>query len=268
MSEQRFEGYRGLRVERDGYVLRVTISNPRSELNAIDEHLHEELGRLFAELKTERDARVVLLRSEGRVFSAGGDFSWFEKLRADGTALETLRHDAKQLIWDLLDIEVPIVVALHGHTMGLAATIALMCDWVVMAEDALIGDPHVRIGVAAGDGGAAIWPLILGPLRAKQYLLTGNTIGAAEAERIGLVNEMVTLDRFEARVEEVVSQLGEQAPLAVRYTKISVNKLIKESLNIAFDTSLALELVTIRSDDQGEAMAAKAERRAPKFAGR
>jgi enoyl-CoA hydratase len=261
------QGFEGLRIERDGYVVRVTISNPRSDLNPIDEHLHEELGRLFAALKTERDARVILLRSEGRVFSAGGDLSWLEKLRSDRAALEALRQGAKHLICDLLDIEMPIVVALHGHTMGLAATIALMCDWIVIADDALIGDPHVRIGVAAGDGGAAIWPLLVGPARAKQYLLTGNSLRGAEAERIGLVNEAVTADRFDARVEEVVNQLAEQPPLAVRFTKMSVNKLIKDALNVAFDTSLSLELVTILSDDQREAMAAKTEQRDPTYVG-
>src|SRR5262249_58484081 len=132
----------------------------------------------------------VLLTGRGRAFSAGGDFAWFPELRAPGR-MEALRRDAKQLIWDLLDVEIPIVAALNGHAMGLGASVALLCDVIFMADTATIGDPHVRVGIVAGDGGAVIWPLAVRPARAKQYLLTGDPLGAAEAERIGLVNRVV-----------------------------------------------------------------------------
>jgi enoyl-CoA hydratase len=139
----------------------------------------------------------VLLTGRGRAFSAGGDFAWFPTLR-ETERLERLRRDAKQMIWDLLDVEVPIIAALNGHAMGLGASIALLCDVIFMAEDATIGDPHVRVGLVAGDGGAVIWPLLLGPARAKQYLLTGDALKAEEAERIGLVNSSCRATRSHA----------------------------------------------------------------------
>ena len=259
--------FKALRIERPGSVLRVTIDHPESELNAVDGALHEELTRLFRELKQEDEARAVVLTGRGRAFSAGGNFAWFPTLR-DRTALEHLRRDAKQMIWDLLEVELPIVAAVNGPAVGLGASLALLCDVIFMAETASIADPHVRVGIAAGDGGAAIWPLALGPARAKQYLLTGDPVSAAEAERIGLVNRVVAADALQAEALAFAQRLADGAPLAVRYTKQAVNKVVKNALNIAFDVSTALEIVTFQSEDHQEALAAIREKRAPRFRGR
>lgn len=256
-----------LTLERIGDVLRVTIAHPTSELNAVDERLHSELTALFAMLRREDQARAVVLTGRGRAFSAGGDFKWFPELRDMGR-MEALRRDAKQLIWDLLDVEIPIVAAVNGHAMGLGASIALLCDVILMADTATIGDPHVKVGIVAGDGGVAIWPLALGPARAKQYLLTGDPLPAAEAERIGLVNRVVPAAALADEAMAFAARLAAGAPLAVRYTKLAVNKLVKDALNIAFDTSTALELVTFQSDDHREALAAISEKRKPEFKGR
>ena len=256
-----------LRIERVGPVLRVTIAHPTSALNAVDEALHHDLTQLFADLRRERDARAVVLTGQGRAFSAGGDFAWFPQLREPGR-MEALRQDAKQLIWDLVDVELPIVAAVNGPAMGLGASIALLCDVIFMADTATIGDPHVKVGIVAGDGGAAIWPLLVGPARAKQYLLTGDPLSAAEAERIGLVNRVVPAAELDREAMAFAARLAAGAPLAVRYTKLAVNKLVKDALNVAFDTSTALELVTFQSEDHQEALAAIREKRPPVFKGR
>jgi len=256
-----------IRIERDGSVLVVTIDHPSSRLNAVDEQLHADLTTLFAWLRREREARAVLLTGRGDAFSAGGDFDWFPTLR-DTERLDSLRSDAKQLIWDLLDVELPIVAALNGHAVGLGASIALLCDVIFMADAATVADPHVRVGIVAGDGGVAIWPLALGPARAKQYLLTGDPVSAADAERMGLVNRVVSGDALHEEALAFARRLADGAPLAVRYTKAAVNKLIKDALNTAFDTSTALELVTFLSDDHVEALSAIKEKRKPEFKGR
>jgi enoyl-CoA hydratase len=256
-----------LRIERTGELLVVTIAHPTSKLNAVDDRLHRDLTTLFRELKRETAARAVLLTGEGRAFSAGGDFNWFPDLQKPG-ALEDLRRDAKQMIWDLLDVELPIVAAVNGPAVGLGASIALLCDVIFAADSASFADPHVRVGIVAGDGGAAIWPLALGPARAKQYLLTGDPLTAAEAERIGLINFVVPAAELAEKALAFATRLAAGAPLAVRYTKLAVNKLVKDALNLAFDVSTALELITFRSDDHREALAAIREKRAPKFSGR
>lgn len=259
--------YRTLQLERIGRVLRVTIAHPGNELNAVDETLHHELTALFGALRRETEARAVVLTGRGKCFSAGGDFNWFPQLRDPGR-LDSLRRDARQLIWDLLDVEIPIVAAVNGPAVGLGASIALLCDVIFVADSASIADPHVRVGLAAGDGGAVIWPLALGPARAKQYLLTGDSIGAAEAERIGLVNRVVPAADLQAAALAFAGRLAEGAPLAVRYTKLAVNKLLKDALNTAFDTSTALEMLTFHSEDHREALAAIREKRRPDFKGR
>ena len=137
-----------------------------------------------------------------------------------------------------------------------------------MADTATIGDPHVRVGIVAGAGGTAIWPLALGPARAKQYLLTGDPVSAVEAERIGLINRVVPAPDLQTEALAFAQRLAAGAPLAVRYTKIAVNKLIKDALNVSFDTATALELVTFQSADHQEALTALREKRTPKFQGR
>lgn len=256
-----------IRTERDGDVLRVEIAHPRNELNAVDAVLHEELADFFRALKREDEARAVLLTGNGRVFSAGGDFDWFPEFQKP-EVLEAVRRDGKQMIWDLLEVEVPIVAAVEGPAIGLGASLALLCDVVFAAESAFFADPHVRVGIVAGDGGAAIWPLLVGPARAKHFLMTGDRISAPEAERIGLVNFVSPPERLADDALSYARRLAAGAPLAVRYTKMAVNKLIKDALNTAFDTSTALEIVTFRSEDHQEALDALRERRTPRFRGR
>lgn len=256
-----------IRREYDDDVLVVTIDNPSSELNAVDDVLHEELAQLFRELKREDRARAVLLTGSKKAFSAGGDFNWFPKLNTV-ERLDHLRRDAKQLIWDLLDVEVPIVAAINGPAVGLGASIALLCDVIVMADTASVADPHVRVGIVAGDGGTAIWPLLVGPAKAKQHLLTGDPLTAAEAERLGLVNEVVPADQLPERGRWWARRLAAGAPLAVRYTKQAVNAQVKRALLESYDVATALELVTFLSDDHKEALAALRDKRPPRFTGR
>jgi enoyl-CoA hydratase len=261
------EDYQTLKFEYlDGDVLKITIHHPNNKMNAVDGLLHREFTKLFRELKQEDNARAVLLTGSGRAFSAGGDFSWFPTLQ-DPRTLEHLRRDAKQLIWDLLEVELPIVCALNGAAAGLGASIALLCDTIFMAKSAVIVDPHVRVGIVAGDGGTVIWPMAIGPALAKQYLMTGDPVNAVEAHRIGLVNVISEDDSVVAEALAFARRIAKGAPLAVQYTKQSVNKMIKNNLNIAFDHATALEIVTFKSEDHREALKALQEKREPNFKG-
>jgi enoyl-CoA hydratase len=256
-----------LEVERIGDVVRVTIAHPHSVLNAVDDALHHELTVLFGLLRRESDARAAVLTGRGKAFSAGGGYAWFPTLDNPGR-LHELRRDARQLIWDLVDTEIPVVAAVNGPAVGLGATIALLCDVIMMADSATIADPHVRVGIVAGDGGTAIWPLLVGPARAKEYLLTGDSLSAPEAERIGLVNRVVPAESLQSEALNLAERLAAGAPLAIQYTKAAVNKLIKEALNTSFDFAVGHELITFLSEDHKEALAAIREKRPPRFLGR
>lgn len=254
-----------LQFERlDGHILLVTIDRPENPLNAVNGQMHDELTQLFPVLQAEQEARCIVLTGSGRAFSAGGDFDWFPSLQEPGR-LEPLRQDGKNLIWDLLDVQIPIVAGVNGHAMGLAASIALLCDVIFVAESARIGDPHVKVGVVAGDGGTIAWPLAIGPALAKQYLLTGDPIPAAEAHRIGLVNFVTPDDECLDQALAFARRIAANAPMAVQFTKIATNKLLKDAANTAFDVATALEMITFNSDDHAEALAAIKERREPTF---
>ena len=256
-----------MQISRDGHVLTVTIDHPGSAMNAVDATLHHEFGELFRMLKHEGEARVVILTGAGRAFSAGGDMGWFPELR-DPARMHALRREAKQIIWDELDVEIPIVCALNGSAVGLGASIALLCDVIVMADSAAIIDPHVQVGLVAGDGGAAIWPLLVGPLAAKRHLMLGEPLTAAEAMRMGVAAEVCTPSELEVVARSWADRIAAQAPLAVQGTKISVNQQIKHALLTSFDLSTALEMTCFVSADHAEAVAAFVEKRTPTFDGR
>ena len=254
-------------LERHGDVLVATVQHPVSPMNAVDGLLHDEFGELFAILRRESDARAVVLTAHGKAFSAGGDFDWFPQLR-DLSTLDRLRRSAKQMIWDLLDVEVPIVCGLNGSAAGLGASIALLCDVVVMSERAVIVDPHVNVGLVAGDGGAAVWPLLLGPLAAKRHLLLGEPLTAAEAFRLGVAAEVCAPESVGERAMAWAQRLAAQPPLAVKGTKLAVNAQLKQALLTSFDLSIALEIPCFLSRDHAEAIEALREKRTPLFEGR
>jgi enoyl-CoA hydratase len=256
-----------IHLDRTGDVLVATVRHPSSAVNAVDALLHHEFGELFRVLKREREARAIVLTGEGKAFSAGGDFAWFPTLRPP-EVLDELRRDAKQMIWDLLDVEVPIVCGLNGSAAGLGASIALLCDVIVMSEQAVIVDPHVNVGLVAGDGGAAVWPLLVGPLAAKRHLLLGDPLRADDALRLGVAAEVCAAGEVAARSMAWAERLVAQPPLAVRGTKLAVNNGIKRALLDSFDLSTALEMPCFTSHDHAEAIDAIREGRSPRFEGR
>jgi enoyl-CoA hydratase len=248
-------------------VLVATIAHPTNPMNVVDEAMHHQLHLLMAALKEERAARAILLQANGKAFCAGGDFSWFPKLRRV-EALDGLSREAKAIIYDLLDVRAPIVCALNGHAMGLGASIALLCDSIVMADNARLGDPHVNVGLVAGDGGAAIWPLVVGPTVAKRYLLTGDALTAQQCLSMGLVTDTCAPGEANEHAMALCRRLAAQPPLAVQHTKAAINLHIKAALLHSFEVSTQSELVTFLSADHVEAVDAAQNRRPGVYEGR
>ena len=259
--------YRASRFERSGSVLRVTIDHPDSPLNVVDELLHGELTRMARDLRDEQEARAIVLTAAGDTFSAGGDMEWFPRLRSV-EALARLQTDARSLVLDFLDIPTPVIAALPGPAVGLGATIALLSDALIMADSATLADPHVSAGLVAGDGGTAVWPLALGPARAKQYLLTGEPVDAATAVSMGLATAAVPRERLDDEATALAQRISRQPPLAVRYTKLAVNKLVRDAVERTLDTAAGYELLTFLSEDHAEAVDAFTERRPGRYEGR
>lgn len=263
----RYTGYRAIRFERSGSILQVVIDHPDSALNVVDQLLHGELTRMAGDLRAELDARAIVLTGAGDAFSAGGDLGWFPQLRSV-EALARLQVDARSLVLDFLDIPCPVIAALPGPAVGLGATLALLCDGLIMADTATLADPHVSVGLVAGDGGTAVWPLALGPARAKQYLFTGAAVDADAALAMGLATQVVPLAELQDAAMAQARAIAAQPPLAVRYTKLAVNKLMREAIERTLDASAGYELLTFLSEDHAEAVDAFTQRRPGQYGGR
>jgi enoyl-CoA hydratase len=260
-----YERYRSLAIERRGKLLVISFNRPDA-LNTITAELHRELSEIFADVARDTDAAAVVLTGKGRAFSAGGDLHWFQSMTP--SELDALFVEARKIIIDFLEVEQPIIAAVNGPATGLGATLALFSDVIFASEAARIGDPHVRIGVVAGDGGAIIWPWLVGAARAKEFLMTGDLLTAEEAHRIGLVNHVVAADDLMPKAFALADRLANGPMQAIRGTKVSVNKILRETVNLVLDTSLALEKLCFTTQDHKEAIDAFLEKREPKFTGR
>lgn len=260
-----YSRYHYLSAERKDKVLTVSFNRPES-LNAINAALHTELSRIFADIAQDQETEVVLLTGKGRAFCAGGDIKWFQEMTPG--QLDDLFIEARKIIIDMLEVEQPIIAAVNGAATGLGATLALFSDVIMAAENAKIGDPHVRVGVVAGDGGAVIWPWLVGVARAKEFLMTGDLLTAQEAERIGLINRVVPADKLMPTAMEFATRLANGPTKAIRWTKVSVNKILRDTANLVLDTSLALEKHCFYTEDHKEAVRAFVEKREPKFTGK
>jgi enoyl-CoA hydratase len=176
-------------------------------------------------------------------------------------------RDAHDVLMGVIDVDVPVIAKINGDAFGLAATLALVCDIVIAKDTAKIGDAHVKIGLAAGDGGAIIWPELVGYARAKRYLLTGAPITGAKAAEIGLVSEAVTAEELDERVEQLAREIARGAGMAIRLTKRATNMSLKQKIAALLEAHLGLETMTHLSNDHREAIAAFGERRRPVFTG-
>ncbi len=257
--------FKSLRYEIDGHVALLTLNRPDA-LNAIDDEMHDDLLHALLRLRDDTTIRAVLFSAEGKAFSAGGDLNEILTLQADSAKRTRMCETGQRIIHALIDIPVPIVVALHGDAMGLGASVALGGDIIVASKTARIADPHVKVGLVAGDGGVLFWPASIGMHRARRYLLTGDLMSAEDAFRFGLVTDLAeTPEDCRATARKLVDKIAGLPPIAVRGTKKALNALVKARAREAFDLSMAYEFTSGGSQDILEAVAAFKEKRKPVY---
>jgi enoyl-CoA hydratase len=229
-----------VKVEIDEGIALVTMDRPESK-NAVNAAMHRGLEIVFDELSYHRDVRVIVLTGAGDVFCAGGDTKDYGSAP---TTLENLRN--RDLPWSIARCEAPILAAVNGPARGLGATIALLCDVCYMADTASIGDVHTQWGLPAGDGGQVMWPLLVGPNIAKEHLMRGTAIDAPEAERIGLVNRVFSASELMNETMACARDIAARPSAGVRWTKLAVNKMIVNQLNLNLEFGLAAEYLAAR----------------------
>ncbi|TAL03589.1 MAG: enoyl-CoA hydratase/isomerase family protein [Rhodospirillaceae bacterium] len=261
-----FSDYKAIVFRRDGRVLHATFNRPET-MNAIDDDLQADLDLLFTDVKDDDETNVLVITGAGRAFSAGGNIDTMQTCIDQPELFRKGTEHGKRLVFSILDCPKPIIAKVNGAAIGLGATLALFCDIVFAAQHAKIADPHVQIGISAGDGGAVIWPALIGYARAKGFLFTGDPVTGEEAARIGLVNRAVPAEELDKVVDEYALRLASGATRAIQYTKLSVNIGLKQLANSILDTSFAYELLSQRTQDHQEAVTAFREKRKPRFTG-
>ena len=260
----RYAAYQRLKFDRPHpRVLRITMSNP-GKLNATDQQMHGELGRIWRDIDADPDLSAAILTGDGRHFSAGGDFEMIGCMIDHFAVRAANWKEARDLVYNLINCGKPIVSAMRGVAVGAGLVAGLLADVSIATRDARIIDGHTRLGVAAGDHAAIVWPLLCGLAKAKYYLLTCDTLSGEEAERIGLISLVVDDADLDARAVEVAVRLASGAPHALRWTKYALNNWLRLA-GPTFDTSLALEMLGFSSDEVKEGLAAHREKRRPAF---
>jgi enoyl-CoA hydratase len=256
--------YQYLTLDRQpGGVLLITLNRP-DVLNAAHEEMHTELAAIWTDVNSDPETQVAVVTGAGRAFSAGGDLAMVERQIGNYDLVTRMLKEMGDLVYNMANCEKPIVSAINGVAVGAGLVVALLADISICAEDALLGDGHVRLGVAAGDHAAIIWPLLCGLAKAKYYLLTGEMVSGAEAERIGLVSKALPREQVLPEAIRVASQLASGPQQAIRLTKRALNGWLRTAGPI-FDQSAAYEMLTFLGEDIKEGLASLREKRQPRF---
>lgn len=257
-------GYRYIEFSRDDRILTVSLNRPDVR-NAVNADMHSELSSLFYDLADDEHSDVIVLTGSGKAFCAGGDIAWMQAAIDNPDLFEHTIEEAKRIHYGQLELTKPVICRVNGHAIGLGASIALLCDIVYAADDALIGDPHVCVGLVAGDGGCVIWPQLIGYVLAKEFLLTGEPVTAGKAQSIGLINGACSGPELDDVVYGMARKLAGGALKAVRWTKATINLPLKQIAHQVFETGAAYEMLSNLSADHQEAVSAFREHRKPSF---
>src|SRR5213076_2040561 len=251
-----YSAYRELKIRRlEPGVLEIVMGEEGGKLPVATARMHAELARIWLDVDLDRDVRVAILRGAGKGFSAGGDLAMVEEMTRDFAVRARVWREARDLVYNLINCSKMVVSAMHGPAVGAGLVAGLLADISIAAKNARLIDGHTRLGVAAGDHAAIVWPLLCGMAKAKYYLLLCEQISGAEAERLGLVS---------LACDEVERKLAAGAQTALRWTKYSLNNWLRMA-GPAFDASLALEVLGFSGPEAKEGVASHREKRAPKF---
>ena len=263
-----YAGYHALRLRRHSHgILEIVMSGEganKSGLATADAHMHRELADIWRDIDRDPGVRVAVIRGEGKGFSAGGDLALVEQMATDFDVRTRVWREARDLVYNVINCSKPVVSAMHGPAVGAGLVAGLLADISIAAKSARIIDGHTRLGVAAGDHAAIVWPLLCGMAKAKYYLMLCEPVSGEEAERIGLVSLAVDENDLLPKAFEIAQKLADGSQTAIRWTKYALNNWLR-SAGPTFDTSLALEFMGFAGPDVREGVSSLRERRPPDF---
>ncbi|MGD0242511.1 MAG: enoyl-CoA hydratase/isomerase family protein [Streptosporangiaceae bacterium] len=241
-------------VTAEGPVRLIELNRPEQR-NAASEALHTALAGVWDRVAADDEVRAVVLTGRGRAFSAGGDFHVMTRVQRDQEFRAQNIDEARRIITGMVRCPVPVIAAVNGPAVGLGCSLALLSDLVLMAEGAYLADPHVQVGLVAGDGGAMVLPLIVGLARARELLFLGDRVSATEAVRLGLANRVVPRDKLLDEAMELARRLAALPAAALRGTKRAVNLHLEQAMATVMETALAAERDSMASPEHAAIVA-------------
>lgn len=250
-----YDGFTDLSVEVQGDGVAILRLGPPGGVGKVSQALHEELEIVLQAIARDGRIKALIITGAGRTFSAGGDLEWMEA-EPDPYALELSVAQGRRIIEALISLHQPVIAAVNGAAIGIGCTLALFCDITIAGEDVRMGDPHVALGLVCGDGGAVIWPLLVGLHRANRYLLTGELLTGATAAEIGLVGEAAPRDEVLDRALSLARRIAALPGPAVRGTKRSTIRHVAQAVFHSLELSLEKERTSLSSAEHREAVAA------------
>ena len=260
-----YSDYQDLKIRRlEPGILEIVMGEEGGKLSVTTARMHGELARIWLDIDRDPETRVAILRGAGKGFSAGGDLAMVEEMTRDFAVRARVWREAKDLVYNLINCSKLVVSAMHGPAVGAGLVAGLLADVSIAAKNARLIDGHTRLGVAAGDHAAIIWPLLCGMAKAKYYLLLCEQISGEEAERLGIVALTCEESELQAKALEVSRKLAAGAQTALRWTKYSLNNWLRMA-GPAFDASLALEVLGFTGPEAKEGVASHREKRKPSF---
>ena len=258
-----YQGYQRLRFDRPHpRVLRIAMDNGR--MNTADAAMHAELVRVWREVDADDTVNCAVITGAGKTFSAGGDFAMVREITESFEARTRVWREARDLVYNIVNCRKPVVSAMRGVAVGAGLVCGILADVSIATPDCRITDGHTRLGVAAGDHAAIIWPLLCGMAKVKYYLLTCDKLDGAEAERIGLVSLLAEDAELDGKAVDVASRLAEGAQGAIRWTKYSLNNWLRMA-GPSFDASLAMEFMGFSGPEAKEGLQSFLDKRPPEF---
>ena len=262
----RYAEYKSLTFERPQPGILEIVMGREGKLAVADAQMHRELAEIWRDVDADAEVSVAIIRGLGKGYSGGGSLDLVEEMTQDFETRARVWREARDLVYNLINCSKIVISAMHGPAVGAGLVTGLLADISIAARNARIIDGHTRLGVAAGDHAAIVWPLLCGMAKAKYYLLLCEEVSGEEAERIGLVSLCVEEAELLDKARELAQRLLRGSQSALRWTKYSLNNWLRMT-GPSFDTSLALEMLGFSGGDVREGVASLREKRAPKFSG-
>jgi enoyl-CoA hydratase len=259
-----YSSYQDMKVRRLEAGIVEVVMGEEGKLATATANAHAEMARIWLDIDRDPEVRVAILRGAGKGFSAGGDLGMVEEMTRDFAVRARVWREARDLVYNMINCSKIIVSAVHGPAVGAGLVAALVADISIAAKNARLIDGHTRLGVAAGDHAAIVWPLLCGMAKAKYYLLTCDTISGEEAERLGLVSLVCEEEKLVETALGVARKIASGAQTAIRWTKYSLNNWLRMA-GPSFDASLALEMLGFTGPEAKEGVASHREKRKPRF---